>query len=350
MMWMELECCCDDGNTCQKDDIEQPQQDVHWVINSCDVGGSERCIRFPIRYIPSHHNLKKNIELFNIKRNALYGLSPSASSSSSKVMETLVMCGLPHCVCSDVLEEEYRHFDVDDEFFNYGFPMSSGGGWGSLDDDTASSRFHLKFTYYFQDMDPRAQTFAAALRPATVEFDIHTCSSPTSQSNKRGISSSSPKQKHCRAHTRPCSQLSNTIHDKYFSNMPYLQKITLSPQLLQVTRIHSDFLSKCPLLLEIDLSPLRNVTRIGEMFLAFCSGLTALDVSPLSNVVKVGKFFLSGCSSLQTLDLTPMGKSLEIAELSIYACKNLKIVTAPKHLLHRVRPLGNIDCRVVANN
>lgn len=315
VMWMELDCSSNVG-------AEE--------MNDIDVGGSDRCIRFPVRYVPSHHNLNiiHNMARFNEQKSSLYGVC--SSSPLSSVMETLVLCGR---VSQNTISED--DLDIDIETFTCGFPIRGGGGWGSSYEETTSYHYHLKFTY-FQDLSHLAQDLTHAFRPATVEFDCRTCVSRLAPSLSNIHHNTSQRQR------------ATTVNSRYFSKMPFLKKITLSPQLHQVAYIQSDFLSKCFLITEIDLSSLRNVTHIGEMFLAFCASLTCLDVSPLKNVVQVGKFFLTGCSSLKTLDLSPMERVLEKEELSIYACKSLIVVSAPRHLLHRVRVLGNDSCKMLA--
>ncbi len=101
------------------------------------------------------------------------------------------------------------------------------------------------------------------------------------------------------------SSLTNLTSIKYgFLKQNGELKSVVLPTVKDLQHIDDHFMSECPRLLSIDLSPLSNAVSIGSNFLRDCNLLT-VDLSPFSKVKSVGENFLVG-NELTLADLSSM--------------------------------------------
>eukprot|EP00658_Telonema_sp_P-2_P073333 TRINITY_DN6238_c0_g2_i4.p1 TRINITY_DN6238_c0_g2~~TRINITY_DN6238_c0_g2_i4.p1 ORF type:complete len:201 (+),score=46.22 TRINITY_DN6238_c0_g2_i4:109-711(+) len=105
---------------------------------------------------------------------------------------------------------------------------------------------------------------------------------------------------------------------------PSLTSIDLSP-FCNVTEVGLCFLVNCTSLTSIDLEPLANVRVVGQQFLGNCTALTNIDLGPFANVTTIGVGFLGHCTSLVSIDLSPLvSLTTTLDKTFMIKCKALK--------------------------
>lgn len=116
------------------------------------------------------------------------------------------------------------------------------------------------------------------------------------------------------------------IPDNFLRAKRELKKMKIINETGFRVSIGNSFLSGCPDLTMIDLSPLQNITEIGNSFLSGCVSLTMIDLSSFQNVIYVGMDFLYHCISLTTIDLSPLQNIKFVAKNFLYECSDLTTI------------------------